>query len=102
MADRELFWREVLSVLKDRFVSSLTEIQSWEAENLLNSDKKLLSHLQLSVGLAYAISNATGSKSSLITAHTYTYTLMILVAVIHTYIHTYIHTNIHGVAVYRH
>ena len=62
MADREMFWREVLSKLKDRFVSSLTEIQSWEAENLLNGDKKLLSHLQLSVGLAYAISNATGSK----------------------------------------
>ncbi len=62
MSDREMFWREVLSTLKDRFVSSLTEIQSWEAENLLNGDKKLLSHLQLSVGLAYAISNATGSK----------------------------------------
>ena len=62
VADREMFWREVMSTLQDRFVSSLAEIESWAAENLLNSDMKLLSQLQLSVGLAYAIGNSTQSR----------------------------------------
>lgn len=82
ISDREMFWREVMSTLQDRFVSSLAEIESWAAENLLNSDSKLLSQLQLSVGLAYAISNATPSR------------LIIHTAYIHAFILTCIHTYI--------
>jgi hypothetical protein len=83
-----------MSTLQDRFVSSLAEIESWAAENLLNSDSKLLSQLQLSVGLAYAISNATPSRLTYIYTYIHTYIIHTYVH-IYTYIHTYIHTYIY-------